>query len=50
MTTASDELALSLAELRELARGIHPAVLEHGLPAALEALANRATVADHRVM
>ncbi|HKH16722.1 MAG TPA: histidine kinase dimerization/phosphoacceptor domain-containing protein, partial [Solirubrobacteraceae bacterium] len=31
VTTASDELALSLAELRELARGIHPAVLEHGL-------------------
>jgi signal transduction histidine kinase len=44
VTTASDELALSLAELRELARGIHPAVLEHGLPAALQALANRATV------
>ena len=44
VTTASDELALSLAELRELARGIHPAVLEHGLPAALEALASRATV------
>jgi signal transduction histidine kinase len=29
LTTASDELALSLSELRELARGIHPAVLEH---------------------
>jgi signal transduction histidine kinase len=41
---ASDELALSLAELRELARGIHPAVLEHGLAAALEALATRAVV------
>jgi signal transduction histidine kinase len=44
VTTASDELALSLAELRELAHGIHPALREHGLPAALEALANRATV------
>jgi signal transduction histidine kinase len=40
----SEELALSLAELRELARGIHPAVLEHGLPAALEALAARSQV------
>jgi signal transduction histidine kinase len=41
---ASSELALSLAELRELARGIHPAALEHGLPSALESLAARATV------
>ena len=44
-TTASDELALSMAELRELARGIHPAVLEHGLAAALGSLASRSTVA-----
>ena len=42
--TAGDELALSLAELRELARGIHPAVLEHGLSAALDSLAARASV------
>ena len=41
---ASDELAMSLSELRELARGIHPAVLNHGLPAALEALADRSPV------
>jgi signal transduction histidine kinase len=41
---ASDELAQSLSELRELARGIHPAVLNHGLPAALEALADRSPV------
>jgi signal transduction histidine kinase len=41
----SDELALSLAELRELARGIHPAVLEHGLASALQSLATRSTVA-----
>ena len=34
---ASDELALALEELRELARGIHPAVLtDRGLDAALE--------------
>jgi signal transduction histidine kinase len=33
-----------LDELRELARGIHPAVLDHGLPAALESLANRSPV------
>jgi len=45
LTTASDELAHSLAELRELARGIHPAVLEHGLAAALDSLASRSTVA-----
>jgi PAS domain S-box-containing protein len=40
---ASDELAQALEELRELARGIHPAVLsDRGLSAALEALAGRA--------
>jgi signal transduction histidine kinase len=43
--TASAELAQSLNELRELARGLHPAVLEHGLKAALDALATRAPVA-----
>ena len=45
VTTASAQLAESLSELRELARGMHPAVLEHGLEAALDALANRSTVA-----
>jgi signal transduction histidine kinase len=44
LAAVSNELSLSLAELRELARGMHPAVLEHGLPAALEALAIRAAV------
>jgi signal transduction histidine kinase len=44
VTAASDELARSLAELRELARGIHPAVLEHGLAPALDALATRSTI------
>jgi signal transduction histidine kinase len=42
---ALDELKTGLAELRELARGIHPAVLsEHGLGPALDALAARAPV------
>jgi signal transduction histidine kinase len=44
VTTASEQLAQSLEELRELARGIHPAVLAHGLDSALESLANRSTV------
>jgi signal transduction histidine kinase len=39
---AQDGLADSLEELRELARGIHPAVLtDHGLAVALDALAER---------
>jgi len=44
VSSASTELAESLAELRELARGIHPASLEHGLDVALDALAQRAAV------
>jgi signal transduction histidine kinase len=44
VTTASDELASSLEELRELARGIHPAMLDHGLEAALYSLASRSPV------
>jgi signal transduction histidine kinase len=43
LSGAGEELTQALAELRELARGIHPAVLtDRGLPAALEALAARA--------
>jgi signal transduction histidine kinase len=39
------ELKQAIAELRELARGIHPAILtEEGLAAAVEALADRSTV------
>ena len=39
---AQNDLADSLDELRELARGIHPAVLtDHGLAVALDALAER---------
>ena len=42
---AQEELRLALAELRELARGIHPAVLaDRGLDAALQALAARSPV------
>ncbi len=42
---ASTELAAALAELRELARGIHPAILtDRGLDAALQALADRSPV------
>ena len=44
VTTACDQLDLSLAELRELARGIHPAVLDRGLGAALNSLASRSAV------
>jgi signal transduction histidine kinase len=44
VATATSELAQSLAELRELARGIHPAVLDHGLAAALDSLAARSPV------
>jgi signal transduction histidine kinase len=45
LTNALDELDTSLAELRELARGIHPAVLtDQGLEPALQTLASRAPV------
>lgn len=44
VATASDELAASLAELRELARGIHPAALEQGLDTAIEGLVLWSTV------
>jgi signal transduction histidine kinase len=43
LTAAREELAASLHELRELAHGLHPAVLsERGLDAALRSLAARA--------
>jgi signal transduction histidine kinase len=45
LVEATDELAQALEELRDLARGLHPAVLtERGLGAALDALASRAPV------
>ena len=46
LSAASGELTLALEELRELARGIHPAVLtDRGLGPALESLADRTTIA-----
>jgi PAS domain S-box-containing protein len=46
LEAASEELATALEELRELARGIHPAILtDRGLAPALEALAGRSPVA-----
>jgi signal transduction histidine kinase len=42
---ARKEIAMSLAELRDIARGLHPAVVSgHGLSVALESLAARAPV------
>ncbi|MGE5635657.1 MAG: GAF domain-containing sensor histidine kinase [Nocardioidaceae bacterium] len=42
LASAREQLSLALDELRELARGIHPAILtERGLGAALHALASR---------
>jgi PAS domain S-box-containing protein len=45
LAEAREELALALEELRELARGIHPAVLtDRGLAAAIDALVARSPV------
>jgi signal transduction histidine kinase len=45
LVAAEQELARSLAELRELARGIHPAILtQNGVGAALRSLAEHATI------
>jgi PAS domain S-box-containing protein len=45
LAVGADELAIALEELRELARGLHPALLtEQGLGAALESLARRTPV------
>ena len=45
LASAASELNSALEELRELARGIHPAVLsDRGLDAALEALAHRSPI------
>jgi signal transduction histidine kinase len=42
LTAAVDELKVAIEELRELARGVHPAILtEDGLAAALESLISR---------
>ncbi|TML96701.1 MAG: sensor histidine kinase [Actinobacteria bacterium] len=45
LASAVDELQVAVEELRELARGVHPAVLtEEGLAGALESLAGRTPV------
>ncbi len=45
LTEAEDELRIALDELRELARGIHPAILtDLGLAAAVRSLAERSAV------
>ena len=45
LAEAETELRAALDELRELARGIHPAILtEQGLPAAVRSLAERSSV------
>jgi PAS domain S-box-containing protein len=45
LAEACEELALALDELRELARGLHPAILsERGLRAAVETLAGRVPI------
>jgi signal transduction histidine kinase len=45
LAAALTELRQAIEELRELARGIHPAILtEEGLPAAVESLADRSVV------
>jgi signal transduction histidine kinase len=44
LAAAAAELKRAIEELRELARGIHPGILtEEGLPAAVEALADRSS-------
>jgi signal transduction histidine kinase len=48
LADAANELALAIEELRDLARGIHPAILtDAGLTAALESLAARSPVPVH---
>jgi signal transduction histidine kinase len=45
LETARGEIAISLEELRDLARGLHPAIVTgHGLGVALESLATRASL------
>ncbi len=45
LSNAADELLVALEELREIARGLHPAILsDRGLQAALDALAARSAV------
>ena len=44
LASAREELAAGLDELREIARGLHPAILARGLEVALDALVERSPV------
>ena len=44
LASAHEELELALSELREIARGLHPAILNQGLEVALGAVAARSPV------
>ena len=44
LASAREELAAGLAELREIARGLHPAILSRGLEVALAGVAERSPV------
>ena len=44
LTGAREELRVALEELREIARGLHPAILGRGLAVALEGVAERSPV------
>jgi signal transduction histidine kinase len=44
LASAREELAVGLAELREIARGLHPAILSRGLDVALAGVAERSPV------
>jgi signal transduction histidine kinase len=44
LESAREELAVALNELREIARGLHPAILSRGLQVALSGLAKRSPV------
>jgi signal transduction histidine kinase len=44
LTAARADLAAALEELREIARGLHPAILSRGLAVALEAVAERSPI------
>lgn len=44
LTGAREELRVALEELREIARGLHPAILGRGLAVALEGVAERSAV------
>ncbi len=42
--SVADDLGIAVAELRELARGLHPAILDEGIAAAAESLAESSSI------